>query len=62
MLDILKKIVSIRKEQPEVKQKQTIKKPSSISPIQKKKNIEKVKQNNKEKQVIDELKKLLNVK
>jgi|694.fasta_scaffold100976_4 hypothetical protein len=59
MLDILKKIVSIRKEQPEVKQKQTIKK---VTPIQKKKNIEKVKRNNKEKQVIDELKKLLNVK
>jgi hypothetical protein len=70
MKDILKKIVSITKAQEQPKKAVAVApKPSKakptpknkISAAQKKRNIEAVNKNNREKKILDELKKLLNV-
>jgi len=68
MKDILKKIVSITKAQEQPKKAVAVKptktKPiekNKISAVQKKRNIEAVNKNNREKKILDELKKLLNV-
>jgi hypothetical protein len=72
MKDILKKIVSITKTQEQPKKainKPVVAKPkkakpiekNKISAVQKKRNIEAVNKNNREKKILDELKKLLNV-
>jgi uncharacterized membrane protein YgaE (UPF0421/DUF939 family) len=68
MKDILKKIVSITKAQEQPKKAAAVKpekaKPiekNKISAVQKKRNIEAVNKNNREKKILDELKKLLNV-
>jgi hypothetical protein len=60
MKDILKKIVSITKAQEQPKKAKPIEK-NKISAVQKKRNIESVNKNNREKKILDELKKLLNV-